>query len=93
MVWTFVFNGKPPQIGIGVGRKHIVGAFIKEHDEFVLNVPNANMVQAFEKVEMNSGATEDKFTLSGLTWGKAIKVDAPTVAKSPIHVECCVFLA
>lgn len=91
VVWTFVVNGKPPQIGISVGKEHVAGAFIKDHGEFVLNVPTANMVQAFDKVDMNSGATGDKFALSGLSRGRALMVDAPTVVESPIHVECRIF--
>ena len=54
VVWTFVLEGKPPQIGISVADYHIAGDLIKMHEEFVLNVPTADMVTAFDTVDMNS---------------------------------------
>jgi flavin reductase (DIM6/NTAB) family NADH-FMN oxidoreductase RutF len=91
VVWTFVVNGKPPQVGISVGDEHVALGLIKLHGEFVLNVPTVEIVEPFDKIDMNSGKPGDKFALSGLTRGKAGKVDAPTVEESPIHVECKVF--
>jgi flavin reductase (DIM6/NTAB) family NADH-FMN oxidoreductase RutF len=91
VVWTFVVNGDPPQIGISVGDEHVAGGFVRQHGEFVLNVPTVGVVEAFDVVDMNSGKIEDKYALSGLTRGNGLKVDAPTVEESPIHVECRVF--
>jgi flavin reductase (DIM6/NTAB) family NADH-FMN oxidoreductase RutF len=91
VVWTFVVEGEPPQIGISVHKKHIAGSLVKKHGQFVLNVPTADIVRPFDIVDMNSHQKGDKFALSGLTRGKAIKVNAPTVEESPIHVECKVF--
>ena len=88
VVWTFVVNGKPPQIGISVEDVHVANALIDHHREFVLNVPTANMIGAFDKVDMSSTKVADKFALSGLTEEKATSVDAPVIAESPIHVEC-----
>lgn len=91
VVWTFVVNGNPPQVGISVHEEHVAREFIKTHGQFVLNVPTVDMVQAFDAVDMNSSKRADKFSLSGLTRGQAAKVDAPTIEESPIHVECTVF--
>ncbi len=91
IVWTFVVNGKPPQVGISVDKEHVAGALVKTHKQFVLNVPTAAIVHPFDVVDMNSHKVGDKFALSGLTRGKASKVNAPTVEESPVHVECKVF--
>ena len=40
---------------------------------------------------MNSRKAGDKYALSGLTQGKAVMVNAPTVMEVPIQVECRVF--
>lgn len=88
VVWTFVINGKPPQIGISVEDAHAALPLIKEHKEFVLNVPTVSMVEAFDKIDMNSSKLGDKFKLSGLTQEKAQTVNAPTIKESPIQVEC-----
>ncbi len=90
VVWTFVINGIPPQIGISVHHEHVAGGFIKKHRQFVLNVPSVDMIKSFDVVDMNSGKTGDKFELSDLTKGKASKVNAPTIIEAPIHVECIV---
>jgi len=91
VVWTFVIEGKPPQIGISVHKEHSADELIKLHGEFVLNLPVADMVVAFDTVDMSSSKTADKFKLSGLTRGRAVAVNAPTVEESPIQVECKVF--
>ncbi len=91
VVWTFVVNGNPPLVGISAAREHVARDLVALHGEFVLNVPTANIVQAFDTVDMNSSRVADKFSLSGLTRGRAASVDAPTVEECPIHVECSVF--
>lgn len=88
VVWTFVVNGKPPQIGISVEDPHVALQMIKKHRAFVLNVPTAAMVEGFDRVDMKSGKIADKFAISGFTQGKAQTVDAPVIVESPIHVEC-----
>lgn len=88
VVWTFVCNGKPPQIGISVADEHVAQALVDRHREFVLNVPTVGIVEAFDRVDMKSTETVDKFALAGLTRGRAVAVDAPTVAEAPIQVEC-----
>ena len=88
VLWTFVVNGDPPQIGVSAGFEHQARELLELHDEFVLNVPLASMIEAFDTVDMNSGSVADKFELSGLTRGAATVVDAPTVEESPIHCEC-----
>jgi flavin reductase (DIM6/NTAB) family NADH-FMN oxidoreductase RutF len=88
VVWTFVVNGDPPQVGISVGDEHVAGGLIEKHQQFVLNVPVAGLLHAFDRVDMNSSRRGDKFALSGLTRGRGRVVDAPTVEEAPIHVEC-----
>lgn len=91
VVWTFVINGDPPQIGIAPGHEHVARDLIELHGEFALNLPTAEMVEAFDRIDMSSGRTGDKFALSGLTRAKASVIDAPTVVEAPIQLECRVF--
>lgn len=91
VVWTFVVNGKPPQIGISVENVHVALPMIRKHQAFVLNVPTVEMIEPFDRVDMNSTKIQDKFSLSGLTREAATIVDAPAIKESPIHVECKVF--
>lgn len=88
VVWTFVVNGDPPQVGISVGDEHRAGRLVAAHREFVLNVPVAALVHPFDVVDMSSGKVADKFALSGLTRGRATVVRAPAVREAPVQVEC-----
>lgn len=88
VVWTFVVNGDPPQVGVSVGDEHIALGLIDLHREFVLNVPTAALVHPFDRIDMSSSRVGDKFAASGLTRGHAVKVNAPTVNEAPIQVEC-----
>lgn len=88
VLWTFVVNGDPPQVGVSAGSEHLVRRLLEVHTEFVLNVPTALMVEAFDTVDMNSSRVANKFELSGLTRGRAVAVDAPTIEEAPIHCEC-----
>jgi len=91
VVWSFVVNGDPPQIGIAPGHEHVARALVGLHGEFVLNVPTSQMVEAFDRVDMSSSSVGDKFELTGLTRGRATAVDAPSVEEAPVQVECRVF--
>ena len=91
VVWTFIIEGQPPQVGISVHVDHRARGLLAKHGEFVLNVPSATFMRGFDRVDMNSSKTSDKFALSGLTRGQALEVDAPTVKEAPIQCECRVF--
>jgi len=88
VLWTFVVNGEPPQVGVAAGTEHLAHKLLDEHDEFVLNIPTASMIDSFDTVDMNSSRVADKFELAGLTRGRATVVDAPTVEEAAIHCEC-----
>lgn len=93
VLWSFVVNGEPAQVGVSASRRHVAGPLIDHHRQFVLNVPVASLVEAFDRVDMASHGVGDKFALAGLTRGRATAVDAPTVEECPIHVECRVLQA
>jgi flavin reductase (DIM6/NTAB) family NADH-FMN oxidoreductase RutF len=93
VVWTFVINGKPPQIGIAPGHEHLAERLVQHHREFVLNVPVVSMVEAFDKVDFSSTKVGDKFALTGWTRVRATNVQAPAIEEAPIQLECRVFAA
>lgn len=88
VVWTFIVNGHPPQVGVSIDDKHVAKKLVEANGAFVLNVPVAGIVVPFDRVDMKTEEAGDKFKLSGLTRGRAVAVDAPTVEECPIHVEC-----
>ena len=88
VLWTFVVNGDPAQVGVAAGDEHIAGGLITLHKEFVLNVPTASMIHGFDVIDFSSSKPGDKFAKSGFTRGQATVVNAPTVNEAPIQLEC-----
>lgn len=88
VLWTFVVNGDPAQVGVSAGDEHIAGGLITLHKEFVLNVPTASMIHGFDVIDFSSSKPGDKFAKSGFTRGQAGRVNAPTVDQAPIQLEC-----
>jgi flavin reductase (DIM6/NTAB) family NADH-FMN oxidoreductase RutF len=88
VLWSFVVNGDPAQIGVAAGDEHIAGGLIALHREFVLNVPTVSMIHGFDLVDFSSSRAGDKFAKSGFTRGQAGTVNAPTVNEAPIQLEC-----
>jgi flavin reductase (DIM6/NTAB) family NADH-FMN oxidoreductase RutF len=88
VLWTFVVNGDPAQVGVAAGDEHIAGALIALHREFVLNVPTASMIHGFDVIDFSSSRGGDKFAKSGFTRGQATRVAAPAVQEAPIQLEC-----
>lgn len=97
VAWTFVLNGKPPQVGISVARTSAVSGagqvalpFLEKHREFTLNVPDAGWVDAFDVIDMCASERDDKFARAGLTRLTSRTVNAPGIAEAPIVLECAV---
>ena len=95
IVWTFVLNGKPPQIGISVsddsaitGKGHVGLGLIEHHGEFTLNVPDASWVEAFDSIDMTASTETDKFEATGLTRLPSRDIGAPGIAEAAIVLEC-----
>jgi flavin reductase (DIM6/NTAB) family NADH-FMN oxidoreductase RutF len=97
VVWTFVLNGSPPQVGISVAETSAVSGagqvalpLLKKHGEFTLNVPDATWVDAFDVIDMCASERDDKFARAGLTRLQSGTVNAPGIAEAPIVLECAV---
>ena len=88
VLWTFVVNGDPAQVGVAAGDEHIAGGLIALHREFVLNVPTASMIHGFDVDDFSSSRPGDKFGKSGFTRGQATLINAPTINEAPIQLEC-----
>ena len=97
-IWDLV-NGKPPMYGIPLCNKDIDQRFFKRYTlvcieqtgEFVINIPDLNLRNAWGKcgsVSLRKEIDVDKFTLSGITRAEPAVVKAPLIAECPINIEC-----
>jgi flavin reductase (DIM6/NTAB) family NADH-FMN oxidoreductase RutF len=95
VVWTFVLNGNPPQVGISVGddsaitgHRHAALELIQKQREFTLNVPDASWIEKFDGIDMTASTREDKFKANGLTRLESRTIAAPGVTEAAIVLEC-----
>jgi len=100
IVWTFVLNGKPPQVGISIARSSAISGheqvaldLVRKHGEFTLNVPAAGWVEAFDIIDMCASERADKFARAGLTRLTSKLIGAPGITEAPIVLECRVLVS
>jgi len=88
VAWCGTVASDPPQLAISVRRERYSFAPIMETGEFTVNLPDADMVTALDNCGVVSGRDVDKFALHQLTARPGTCVAAPTVAESPLSLEC-----
>lgn len=95
IVWTFVLNGSPPQVGVSVGDAsaitgggHVGLDLVRRNGEFTLNVPDATWVEQFDAIDMTASTAADKYEATGLTRLPSKTIGAPGIAEAAIVLEC-----
>jgi len=87
-----LISSRPPLVGISINRRAAgpkdTARKIRATGDFVVNVVNEAL--SAKAVEASGEWPEevDEFELTGLTPLASVKVKAPRVAESPIHLEC-----
>ena len=88
VAWTGVLATHPPMTYISVRPTRYSYDIIREHQEFVINLPTSSMMQATDFCGVRSGRDTDKFAVCGLTPEPAQTVQAPLIAQCPVSLEC-----
>ncbi len=79
---------EPPLIACALGKKCYSRELIESTEEFVVNVPKAELKAKIYYCGFNSGRKVDKFKETGLTPKKARTVRAPIIDECIAHIEC-----
>lgn len=88
VAWTGTVCTNPAMCYISVRPERHSYALIKEQMEFTINLTTASMARATDWAGVRSGAQYDKWTETGLTPEKGVKVGCPSIAESPLSIEC-----
>lgn len=88
VAWCGMLSTKPPKTYISLQPSRLSHAMAIEHGEFVINLPTSALVRAVDRCGVKSGRDENKFETCQLTAAPAFVVGAPTIAQSPVSVEC-----
>lgn len=78
----------PPLIGVAIRPNRYSHGLISESGEFVINVPNWDLVRQVDLCGSLSGKEKNKFAAAGLTPLPASMVRPPLIRECPINIEC-----
>ena len=88
VAWTGTVNTKPPMTYISVRPTRYSYGIIKEKGEFVINLTPVSLIKKADYCGIYTGKKVDKFEKCRLTAEKSFKVSAPSIAESPLTLEC-----
>ncbi len=89
--WTGIINTIPPRTYVSVRPSRYSHGLISETGEFVINLTTGDLIRAADICGVHSGRDKDKFKLCNLTAEPSETVSAPSIAESPVNLECKVF--
>lgn len=91
VAWTGIINTNPPKTYVSIRPSRYSYNLIKQSGEFVINLTTRDLVRAADYCGVHSGAHKDKFSVCGLTPVPSHDLSAPSIAESPVSLECKVF--
>lgn len=91
VAWTGILSSDPPRAYISVRPSRHSHKILKEKGEFVINLTTESLAKSTDYSGIFTGAKVDKFERTGLTKEKSKVVSCPTIAESPLSLECKVF--
>ncbi len=91
VAWCGILSSDPPRAYISVRPSRHSHKLLSERGEFVLNLTTEALAKATDFAGIYTGAKVDKFEKLGLTKAQSEAVAPPTIAESPLSLECRVF--
>jgi flavin reductase (DIM6/NTAB) family NADH-FMN oxidoreductase RutF len=83
-----LFSLKPPILGIAVMTSRQSYKLLEENEDFVINVPGKDMLDAVMICGSKSGKKIDKFVEANLTAEPGKKVKSPKIKEALMNIEC-----
>ena len=88
VAWAGTVCTDPAMLSISVRPERFSHALIEQSGEFTVNLTTASMARATDWCGVRSGRDCDKWQGSGLTPEAGVMVGCPSVAESPLSIEC-----
>lgn len=89
LAWHTPISKEPGLIGVAIAKSHLSYELIQKSEEFIVNIPEVNLLKQTVACGTISGRKVDKFKESGLTPEKADKlIKAPRIKECIGHIEC-----
>ena len=91
VAWCGILSTHPARAYVSVRPTRHSYKMLKESGEFVINLTTESLVKATDYAGIFTGAKMDKFEKCKLTRVPSGVVSAPTIAESPLALECRTF--
>lgn len=88
VAWTGTVCTEPPMCYISMRKDRHSYGIISRTGECVINLTTEALARATDWCGVNSGRDHDKFAECGLTPEPSAVVSAPSLAESPVSIEC-----
>lgn len=88
IAWTGIINSEPMIVYVSIRPSRFSNEIIKKTGEFVINLPNRDLVKVTDFCGTKSGREVDKFEMCKLTKRQSDKVNSPYIEECPINLEC-----
>lgn len=88
IAWTGTVCTDPAMVYISVRKSRYSYAILEETKEFVIHLTTDRLVRAADYCGVKSGKDIDKFRACKLTPIPSKEVTPPTIAESPVAIEC-----
>lgn len=82
------FTFSPLRMGVAIAHSRYSYGLLRDAGKFVINVPDASLVDAVKLCGSISGRDGDKYAPAGLTPVPAREVDALTIVECGARIEC-----
>jgi flavin reductase (DIM6/NTAB) family NADH-FMN oxidoreductase RutF len=89
IAWSTPLSADPPLIGVSITKKRYSHGLIKRKEEFVINIPNTELINGSYYIGRVSGHDEpQKVSQAGFTMEPSHKVSVPRIKECLINLEC-----
>lgn len=88
VAWTGTVCTDPAMCYISVRKERFSFPLLEKYMEFTINLTTADMARATDWAGVRSGRDYDKWKETGLTPLPGEMVASPTIAESPLSIEC-----
>ena len=88
IAWTGIINSDPPMTYISVRKERYSHDIISQTGQFVINLTTEELAFATDWCGVKSGRDTDKFEAQNLTAAASNMVGCPSIAQSPVNIEC-----
>lgn len=88
VAWAGTVCTNPAMLSISVRPERFSYDIIRRSMEFTVNLTTATMARATDLAGVRSGRDCDKWALTGLTPEPGVAVACPSIAESPLSIEC-----